>query len=136
MGVDFKFQADRSLGRLVFGFDGIFEFGRDLTAFEDWVTKPRIENVVHPVQQGLERPLRRLHQIDILGITKRLRKVEFVECGAAAKAQLSHQERIIEEFDQRPGDDEILLDLPLFRPRRVLRPSDDVHGGNHSSISG
>jgi hypothetical protein len=108
--IDFKFQADRSLGRFVPRFGGVFEFGRNLTAFEDWVAKPRIKNVVHPVQQRLQRPVDRLHQIDVLGIAQR-------ERGAAAKAQLFRQERIIDEFDQRPGDDQVLLDLPLFRSR-------------------
>jgi hypothetical protein len=122
VGIDFKFQADPSLGRFVLRFGGVFEIGRNLTAFEDWIAKPRIKNVVHPVQQRLQRPVHRLHQIDVLGIAQRLREVKLVEHGAAARAQLFRQELIIDEFDQRPGDDQVLLDLPLFRSR-LLRIS-------------
>ncbi len=36
----------------------------------------------------------------------------------------------------RAADDQVLLDLPLLRPRNDVAPRDDVHHRNHSSRSG
>lgn len=62
--------------------------------------------------------------------------MQLVERSAATEAQFVPQERIGEDGDNRTADNEILLDLPLTRPRHHIIPGGDVVLRDHSLISG
>src|SRR3546814_9764302 len=93
-------------------------------------------NVTHPIQYRADGASRGPHKIYVLRIAQRLLEVQLVQRRSTPEPQLISKKRIAEQFDERAADEEVLLDLPLFRPRCHLRPGDDIHRRDHSSISG
>ena len=59
--------------------------------------------------------------------------MKFVESGAATERERVVQDRVGEDLDQRPADDQVLLDLKVVRPRRLLAPFEDEVAWNHRS---
>lgn len=53
------------------------------------------------------------------------------ERGPATKPQFPAQERIVEQRDDRKGDDQVLFDLPRLRPGDRPAPGDDVERRDH-----
>ena len=54
---------------------------------------------------------------------------------AASEGERPSENRIGEYLDQGPADDQALLDLEVFGPRRPLPPLGDVVPWNHASAS-
>lgn len=133
---DLDLDADRHRRVLVLSLHGECELGADQAEIIVAMAHPRLEHAADAVQQRPERTCGRAGQIDVFGVAQRLGQMQLVERAAAAKTQLVAQEGVSKQFDQRPADDEILLDLPELDPRGGLTPRDDVHHRNHSSSSG
>ncbi len=58
-----------------------------------------------------------------------------MRCGAATESQQSVEPGLGEDFDERSGEDEIVLDVVIGSPRRNRAPMGDEGGRNHTSGS-
>ena len=97
---------------------------------------PGLKHGPQPIQYRADRAFGCAREVNIFRVAVRLREVQLVEGRPAAKAQFLAQEIVVEDFDEGAAYDEILLDLPIFRPRSIAAPGDNVHGGDHWSSSG
>jgi hypothetical protein len=60
-------------------------------------------------------------------------QVELVDRGPAAERQALTDERVVEELQERPRDDQVLLDVGLVGPRRLAAPGLDLEARQHQS---
>ena len=74
-----------------------------------------------------------LDQIDVFGVARGRSEVELVQGGTATEEHAVRQLRHPEHLDERPADDEVLLDLEILHPRRFTPPLGDVVARNHRS---
>ena len=61
--------------------------------------------------------------------------MKLIERGTAAKRERVMQDRVRKDRDKGAADDQILFDLNVLRPRRLLPPFEDMVPRNHRSTS-
>jgi hypothetical protein len=76
-----------------------------------------------------------LDEVDVLRVAARGIEVELVQGRTAPERGGASQERVREQVDDRPADDQILLDLRVGDPRRLRAPGRDVGALDHASGS-
>ena len=99
------------------------------------MTEP-CENVTHAIYDRSNGTMLCPDEVNVVGISKGLGKVQLVERCTAAKTKLLGEELITEQIDDGPADDEVLLDLALLSPGCNLAPGRYVHDRDHESGSG
>lgn len=97
------------------------------------------EQWIEPLPEAVEHISYRtsldLHEVDVFGIPARRRQHDLVDRGPAPEGEYLGQLSIREDLDERPGENEILLDHPVVRPWRHLPPGDDVGLWDHAVAS-
>ena len=75
-----------------------------------------------------------LYEVNVLRVTGRRRKHEFVKRCPTSKGERLCQMRVREDFDQGAGEHQILLNHPIIRPWRNLPPCHNVGLRNHKML--
>lgn len=97
--------------------------------------KPRIEPRSQGVEDGADRAADALHEVDVLGVSACGQEDQLVKRRAASERELPREERVREDLDEDPGQDEVLLHLLVEWPRRPGTPVCDEGALDHSSGS-
>ena len=133
-GVDLDLEPQPQW-RYVLGGETVHQVDPALLELPLWPAEPRVQDGANPIE-GLTDGLRvHLHQIDVLGVSGRRCEVQLVQRGSAAESETVRQLGCAEQLDDGAADDEVLLDLGVERPRRLLPPRGDVIPGDHVSGS-
>ena len=97
------------------------------------------EPTVEPRAEAIDRRLRRdraqLNEIDVVGVAPWRREMQLVERCPAAQRDRARELGVFEDGDERPRENEILLDLLVGRPARLRAPLGDEVGWDHASTS-
>ncbi len=94
--------------------------------------QPRVQACSNRIKHGPDRARLRLDQVDVLGVAPRSIEHELVEGRAAPQRHGPGQRSVREDIDQRPREDEVLLDHGIIGPRGDLSPGHDVGPGDHA----
>ena len=76
-----------------------------------------------------------LHKVDVFGIAGRRMNVKFVERRTTSERQCVCKNGMVENCNECPADDEVLLDLEVLHPGRMSPPLSDVITRDHKSGS-
>ena len=99
------------------------------------LAQPSVERLPDGVHHRADRPRLDLYEIDVLGETGRWFDEQLVQGRAAAEGELLDDHFVRVQLDERPGQDEILLDQHVVWPWGVLSPRREVGSRDHCSGS-
>lgn len=132
VGLDFQAQRDR---RNVLGIEPVNERHPSLALPAPRLAQPGIERLAQRIHHRTCWLGLRLDEVDILRIPGGRFQVKLVERGRATERERLPQHGVRENRDQRPADNEILLDLVVAHPGCLRPPFRNVVARNHRSVS-
>ena len=133
-GVDLHLEP-LLLDRCDFGRESVVEGDPALPLLPLRLAEPGIQRAVNGIHDRADPPSLHLHEIDVLRVSRRCPQKELLQRGAATKGNLASKDFLGVEINERPREDEVLLDLLVERPRRLGTPLGDVGPLDHRSAS-
>jgi hypothetical protein len=133
-GIDLDLQPQTER-RHILGIEFVDESDATLGLFPLRFAKPPIKNFAQRFHHRTRRLGPCLDKVHVFGIPRGGFEMKLVERRTAPERKSIAQDRMRENLDDRPADDQILLDLEVLDPGGMCPPLGDVVARDHSSAS-